>query len=179
MRLFTAIDFPREVIEKISDICHGIPGVRWTLPEQLHLTLRFIGDANRESCLDIIDELSTIELKAFDITLNGVGQFLNRKKPNILWLGIEMCDELIKLNKAVEKALDRAGLKPERRKFHPHITLARLKSVSRNHLNNYLEQYSSFTPGVVRINEFLLYSSKLRPDGALHTIEERFALFTW
>ena len=176
-RLFIAIDFPDEVRESLANICFGILGAKWVSKDQLHLTIRFIGDADDQLFSDITETLHDVNASRFNLTLKGVGYFPPHKKPNVLWVGMEPCEELMLLRDSVEKLLEELGLEPEGRKFHPHLTLARLRQEAPlSKITGFLSANNLFKAEAVPITEFHLYSSVLMPAGAVHTLEETYQL---
>lgn len=176
IRLFVAIDLPEHILEKICSICHGVPGIKWMPVEQLHLTLRFIGEVDDENFHDISTALHSIHFSPFELTIRGIGQFMNNKWPVVLWVGIKESQALLRLHRLIEKTLTETGIKPEKKKFHPHITMARLRSIPLQRLEFYLNEYNSFETPPFVISEFQLFSSRLRSKGALHCVEERYGL---
>ena len=131
-RLFIAIDLPEDVKVELTAIGYGLPGARWVTDDQLHLTLRFIGEVDGGMRNNISDALSFINYGSFTFTLQGAGHFPPRGKPKVLWIGIAKSQPLLQLRGKVESALRAIGLSPEGRKFSPHITLARLKNDGAN-----------------------------------------------
>ena len=105
----------------------GISGARWQSDDQLHLTLRFIGEVDRHLAGDIHAALGAIHQAAFEIALNGIGAFDRRGWPDAVWAGVLPHEPLKALHKKVDAALARVGVEPEQRAYLPHITLARLK----------------------------------------------------
>lgn len=176
IRLFVALEPPHSVKERLMGLCHGLPDIRWTPEEQMHLSLRFIGEVEQEEFEEIRDALGEIKISPFEIGLQGVGQFLNGKIPSVLWVGVRATESLFELQKKVERVIQRQGIRAEKRKYQPHITLARLKSVPLQRLRTYLEEHSEFQTDDFLIKEFILFSSKLRPQGALHLVEGRYEL---
>jgi 2'-5' RNA ligase len=176
MRLFVAIDLPEAVKERLSMISCGLPGARWVKPEQLHLTMRFIGEVDGDRFLDIRDELAEVSCESFPMQLQGVGFFPPRKKPRVVWVGLEKNEQLVRLRKRIEAVLVRTGLEPEGRKFAPHITLARLNKTPASKVGRFLEHHSLFISPLFQVNEFRLYSSVLNAGGATHYIEQEYPL---
>ena len=173
MRLFIAIDLPEEIKDQLEGICRGIPQARWVQREQLHLTLQFVGETDFQ-LQDIKDALQGVVQEAFPLRIAGVGQFLKRSVPNILWVGVAKQEALQKLHRQVVRSLDAIGLLTERRKFKAHITIARMKAANPKHLQDYLNEYANFQTRPFTVSH--LYSSKLRPQGSLHRIEETYDL---
>lgn len=173
-RLFVAVRPPRPIIDRLIGLMGGISAARWQSEDQLHLTLRFIGEADRHQAQDIHAALSTIRHAAFEVTLRGLGAFERRGQPEVLWIGVGPQEPLKVLHKKIDQALVRTGLDPERRAYTPHITLARLKRGSRP-VTGFLQQpvgpSQSFT-----IDAFALYESRLTPGGAVCSAIERYPL---
>ncbi|HBI16079.1 MAG TPA: RNA 2',3'-cyclic phosphodiesterase [Desulfobulbaceae bacterium] len=175
-RLFVAIDFPRGIRERLGALCSGLPGARWVEPEQLHLTLRFIGEVDGGVLILVQDILGEVRAGAFSMRLEGIGFFPPRGGPRVVWVGIRKNEQLRRLHDRIESVLVRAGLAPEDRKFAPHITLARLKNTPAPRIGAYLAQHGLFSTEEFPVNEFLLYSSVLNSRGARHYIEEGYPL---
>lgn len=175
-RLFVAIDLPAAVTGRLSSLCCGLPGARWVGPDQMHLTLRFIGEVDGRELKRIREALSEVRCESFAMQLNGIGFFPPRGKPRVVWAGTSRNDLLVQLRNRVESTLVRSGLEPEGRKFSPHITLARLRNTPREKVAAYLTYNSMFTTEEFPVNEFLLYSSVLNSKGAKHYIEDAYPL---
>ena len=176
MRLFVAIDPPESVRRQLREICRGVPGAKWTRPNQLHLTLRFLGEATREVFVRIGGALAGVDRDPFSLRFRGVGRFPPRGSPRVLWAGIEPEDPLRRLHAGVEEALLGAGVERDRRPFSPHLTLARLRDARFGDAEGFLEQGRSFGTAEFPVEEFSLYSSVLAPEGATHTRERAFPL---
>ncbi len=177
LRLFIAIDLNTSSIESLQDICFGVKGIRWVPTDQLHCTLRFIGSCEEPLFYQIRETLEKVTVPAFTLNLKGVGYFPPRGKPRILWAGVTPQEELISLRSAIDKVLRSAGIQNEGKKFHPHITLGRLKgNNSAPSIIPFLTQNSLFRTETFSVERFHLYSSILRPQGAQHRIEETYTL---
>ncbi len=170
-RLFIALDLPEQIKNEIKRICFGLPGVRWVAIDQLHLTMRFIGEVDDSMFYNIRAGLSRVKFPELTLTLKGCGFFPPRKKPRVLWIGISVNDEIFQLRHKIEKIVRETGLEPERRKFSPHITLARLQSPSLKKVQNFLAANSMYRSQPFIVDHFSLYSSFLTPRGAIHTLE--------
>ena len=175
-RLFVAIDLPTPVKNRLAPLCFGLPGARWVEPEQLHLTLRFIGDVDAMVFQDVREALAEVRSELFPLRLEGVGFFPPRGKPRVVWVGISKNEQLLLLRKRVESVLVRTGLEPEGRKFSPHITLARLKNTPPSKVGAFLSHHGLFITEDFSVSEFLLYSSVLSNKGAKHYIEDSYPL---
>jgi 2'-5' RNA ligase len=144
--------------------------------EQIHLTLRFIGDTDSTVFKDVREALTEVHCEPFSMQLEGVGFFPPRGKPRVVWVGVRKNQLLLQLHNRVESVLVRAGFAPEGRKYSPHITLARLKNTPVSKVGDYLTHYSMFMTEEFQVNEFLLYSSVLNSKGAKHYVEDGYLL---
>ena len=177
MRLFVAVDMPEWVQERLRMIACGLPGARWILPEQLHLTLHFIGEVDGAMMRTIQEALGRISSPVLQLCLQGVGVFpLRGKKPHTLWVGVEKSKQLLALHCQVASALVAAGCELEQRKYAPHITLARLKDTPAKRLNEFIRLHIPLVLATAQVNRFRLYSSVLGPEGAKHYVEQEYLL---
>ena len=171
-RLFVAIDLPDSTRQLLVDIDPHIRGVRWTEPGQMHLTLGFFGDAPHDVEPKLREKLSAIEFGAFFLPVKGVGMFSSRGAPRIIWIGVGKAHpHLFQVHKRVQEAALSVGIEPELRPWHPHITIARCHNVFAQTLREFLQSNAQFDAGMIRVDEFHLYSSNLTPAGPVHTRE--------
>jgi len=170
-RLFTAVDLPEAIKNNLNSMAFGIPGAKWVAPEQLHLTIRFIGEVDGALFHDIKDVLDEVNFTAFNLQLQGVGCFPPRGAPRVLWIGLAKNESLLLLRKKIDTALQRVKVKSEGRKFSPHITVARLKNSPVSKIANYLAGNGLFSQAPFLVEDFKLYSSILTPKGAYHKVE--------
>src|SRR5215217_2278878 len=171
-RLFVAIDLPESTRELLAGLDPHISGVRWIDPAQMHLTLGFFDDVPGDIDLALRDKLSTIDFGAFFLPVHGVGTFPAKGAVKIIWIGAGKAHpHLFQIHKRVQEAALSAGLEPELRPWHPHITIARCRDVSAQALRKFLQSNAEFDAGLIRIGAFHLYSSKLTPAGPIHTRE--------
>ena len=175
-RLFVAVDLPETVRERLVDLCGGVPGARWVPPEQFHLTLSFLGDVDGGLGKDVEEALATVSAPAFELILRGVGHFPPRGEPRVLWVGFRASEPLMALQRVVERVLAQAGCELERRKFHPHVTLARLKEAPARRVVEWLGTFGGFESASFQVSEVLLYSSLLGHAGATHRVERTYPL---
>ena len=175
-RLFVAIDPPAEIREQLVGICCGLPDARWIPPEQLHLTLCFIGEVSGSAFLDIREALEEIQVAPFSLRLQGVGFFPPRGQPRVIWAGIERSEPLLVLQRKITTRLFALGVEPENRKFSPHITLARLHQTSATWVGKYMGIQGLLVSEPFVVDSFLLYSSILGRKGASHTVEQEYHL---
>ncbi|WP_428487078.1 RNA 2',3'-cyclic phosphodiesterase [Rhodopila sp.] len=177
MRLFVALDLPWELRRKVAVLAGtGIPGARWVPPDNYHLTLRFIGETPSYLAEEIDYALAGLRARQFPLTLTGVGIFAKGGRSTALWVGVERNPQLDHLQNKIETALKRAGLDPERRRFQPHLTLARLDNVAEAKLASYVQAHNLFRADPVPVEHFTLFSSQLGKEASVYTAEVEYAL---
>jgi len=174
-RLFVGIELPEHICDLISDLEAPLPGVRWLDSDNLHLTLRFIGDIDNRQARELADFLSGIDVDAFEMQLDGLGTF-GGKDPRTLWAGVKADASLDALARACERAARSAGLKPEGRSFKPHVTIARLNKPRIEALTRFLTRHGRFRSPPFIVSRFVLYSSKPMVGGGPYVVEEEFPL---
>lgn len=174
-RLFVAIRPPQHIRTQLMSLMGGINGARWQSEDQLHLTLRFIGEVERHVADDLATALTSVHHPGFEIALSGIGSFGRRGQPGALWAGVTPHDELKPLHKKIDQACQRAGLPPEGRAYSPHITLARLKRGA-GPVDHFIEASGGLSSEPFRVDSFCLYESQLTPEGAVYEAVERYAL---
>jgi len=171
-RLFVAIDPPESTRKFLADLDPHIRGVRWTDVEQMHLTLAFFGEVPDGVDLAMREKLSAIQFGAFFLPITAVGTFPPKGPPKIIWIGVGRGHpHLFQVHKRVQEAALAAGLEPELRPWHPHITIARCRDVAPQSIRKFLQSNVDLDAGMIRVEAFHLYSSKLTPAGPIHTCE--------
>jgi 2'-5' RNA ligase len=177
MRLFVALDLPDTLRERLAMLSWGgLPGARWVPEENYHVTLRFIGDVPPHRAEDVDDALAGLRARGFSLVLSGVGNFAKSGRATSLWVGVERVPQLDLLQGKIETALQRAGFEPERRRFAPHVTLARLDNVPETKLASYVAANNLFRADPVPIEHFTLFSSRLGKEQSVYTAEVEYAL---
>lgn len=174
-RLFVAIRPPRPVREQLLGVMGGVRGARWQSDDQLHLTLRFIGEVDRHLADDLHAALGAIHHPRFEIALSVIGSFERRGQAETLWAGVSPHEPLKTLHNKVDQAAARAAIAPDQRAYLPHITLARLNR-SAGPIAGLLEQSGGLTSAPFMVDSFCLYESQLTPEGAVYSIVERYSL---
>jgi 2'-5' RNA ligase len=186
MRLFVGIDLPGAVERKLSDVVSqlaatvGKGGIRWSRPENLHITTKFVGEWPEERLDGMKTALRGLMGRgAINIKLAGLGWFPNPHQPRIFWVGVQAGQELGLLAKATDDAAAAIGVPKEDKEFRPHLTLARLNGATR-------EDIVALRQGVAAIDDlefgsfcadaFYLYLSKTGGNGSVYTKLESFAL---
>jgi 2'-5' RNA ligase len=176
MRLFVALELPETVRDDLAGLIGGLPGVRWVPPVNYHLTLRFIGEVPPVTAEEVDIALATIRAKPFELSLAGLGTFERHGRVQSLHVTAERTAGLGHLQAKIETALQRAGLPAERRRFAPHVTLARVDQVPVPKLVEFLQAHSLFRLPPVMVEHFVLFSSRLGKDQAVYTPEVEYPL---
>ncbi len=172
MRLFVGLELPPAVRDGLLDVMGGVAGARWQRDDQLHLTLRFIGEVDRRQALDIDAALATVNFTPLALALGNVGSFDRRGRIDTLWVGVTPQEEVSALARRVEAALARhAGLAAETRAFMPHITVARFGRSSGS-LAGFPARPLNAKP--FAIPGFALWESQLTPDGSEYAVVARY-----
>jgi 2'-5' RNA ligase len=163
-RLFVAIRPPEPIRDLLIDAMEDSPELRWVGDEQLHLTLRFIGEVERPMADDIALALQRIRCEPFELQINSVGRF-DRRNGGALWAGVQPKAASAALAAKVERACTTAGAEPERRAFHPHITLARYGRQSARAAGDFVERNGGLASKPFSIDRFILFESRLSRHG--------------
>lgn len=175
-RLFIAIDLPEQQRRLLAELRDDLAGVRWVRPEQLHLTLAFLGEVPQEMLAPLRQLLAQIRSVPFQLELGRLGCFPPRGIPRVLWIGVQPQPLLLQLERAVNSAVVSCGLTLEARPFSPHITLARRKEPDRRAVSVFLTNRAPEDLPPIPVQEFLLFESRLTPHGALHQVLQRYPL---
>lgn len=174
-RLFAGLEIPASVAAELARLRGGVPGARWIEPDALHITLRFIGDIDHVLADEVAVALGEVSCLPFLLGLNGVGVFGNRK-PRSIWAGVDPEPALNMLQGSVERACIAAGLEPERRKFTPHITLARLKGASAGDVPAFIADHNLFRSPPFAVERFVLFSARPSRGGGPYIVEQAYDL---
>ena len=178
IRLFAALSISGEVAESLAAHQTGLPGARWRTLEQLHVTLAFYGEVDERRADDLAVELERAQdTGPFEIELAGVGAFGDAHRSHTLWAGVAQCERLTVLAGRCKAAAERAGVTMEKRAYHPHVTLAYLKSqTDPAKLGAWVAANNLLHSPPIRIERFGLYSSTLNSDGSLYQLEQVYRL---
>jgi 2'-5' RNA ligase len=176
MRLFVGIELPWELRERLAAMRGSLPGARWVPPENYHLTLRFIGEVQPHRAEEIDLALSALRGRGFPLTLAGVGVFEKAGRTVALWTGVERNSALDHLQGKIETALQRAGCEPQRRRFTPHVTLARLDNAPEAKIAAFVQARNLFRSEPVHVPHFTLFSSQLGKEASVYTPEVEYEL---
>ncbi len=164
-RLFVAIRPPEYIRDLLIDAMDESPSLGWVGDERLHLTLRFIGEVEKPAANDVATALDRIRFPAFDLAIKGVGKF-ERRTGGALWAAVEPRNQVSALAAKVERAIQQAGIEPERRSFMPHVTLARWNRTNAGIVDAFLRRNGALRSEPFRVAEFVLFESKLSRHGA-------------
>ncbi len=177
IRAFVALELSRTLKDGILSLIDELrgAGVRagWSRAETLHLTLRFLGDVEEALLPDLVTALETAaaEVPPFTFDTTSMGAFPSPARPRVVWIGIEPADELYHLQEAVERELTPLGFPREKRRFHPHITLGRIRDADGSSCAVDLSALITELPvprGRTSVSELRLVKSTLSPGGARH-----------
>lgn len=176
MRIFIAIPIPQVAKDKLAELKQSIEGVRWQQKEQIHLTLKFLGETDLQRVKELQAQLDKIKHPPFTMTLRGFGCFPKGKYPRIFWIGISENPAVVGLHQKVEEVCTSMGFDAVDHSFKPHVTLARMKGVSMKDIIPLINQHQEFRISDLRISKFVLYESTLDTNGATHNPVKKFNL---
>ncbi len=178
IRLFVALRPPPEVRRLLANAMGGVPQARWQDDEQLHCTLRFIGEVDRPQAEDIAAALAAVHGETPVLRIAGVGRFEHKGRTDTLWAALAPTDALHHLARKVDQACIRAGVPPERRAYLPHITLARLpRSAGMTpEIDGWLAVHAGLASAAFTMPHILLYQSHLGRSGASYEPVARWPL---
>jgi RNA 2',3'-cyclic 3'-phosphodiesterase len=173
-RLFVGLDLPASCKTRLLSLDPHLAGLRWLSEEQFHLTLSFLGDVEANAEDRLCEALREVRVPPFLLPLCGVGVFNVRGRPSVVWAGVgKGHPHLFALHRRIQDAVLHAGLEPDLKPFHPHVTVGRAKSISRQALQPFIRRYAETDFGMFEVTGFELYSSVLAPGGAIHHLEMR------
>jgi RNA 2',3'-cyclic 3'-phosphodiesterase len=177
-RLFVALPVPEEIADALLALQSGVPDARWIAPENFHVTLCFAGEVQGAAMRDLEEELADIAGPRFAVALAGVEQFSSGKQPRALVATVEKSDRLAWLQQKVSTVARSCGIEVERRKFRPHVTLARFGNGAEtgHHLAQFMASHSTFRAGPWIADHFALYSSRSGRSGRIYTEEAGYGL---
>ena len=176
MRLFVAIDLPSMLRTRLSWMSGGLQGARWVPPENYHVTLRFIGEVPAWRAEEIDHALAGLRATGFELQLAGVGTFEKGGKVLSLWVGVDRNPALDHLQSKIETAMQRAGLDSERRRFNPHVTLARVEGIATHKIAEWVQGRNLFRSEPVPVEHFTLFRSRLGKEQAIYDAEVEYPL---
>jgi len=177
-RLFIALPVPEDIADELTTLQSGVPDARWVPAENFHVTLCFAGEVQGGTMRDLAEELSDIAGARFPIAIAGVKQFSSGKQPKALVALVERSDRLDWLHQKVSTVARNCGIEVERRKFRPHVTLARFASGAEtgHHIAQFMASFSTFRAGPWLADHFGLYSSRHGGSGRIYIEEAAYDL---
>ncbi|MFN3889978.1 MAG: RNA 2',3'-cyclic phosphodiesterase [Beijerinckiaceae bacterium] len=173
-RLFTGLEVPDDVAFRLSMLRGGVSGAKWIEPSDYHLTLSFIGNVDVGTASDLHDELAQIETPELTVRLHELGSFGGERPRSIVALA-EPASDLLALQGHNDRALRRAGVEPERRKYTPHVTIARLKGAPAPAVAAFLGE-RPIQPMAFVARRFVLYSARTSQGGGPYVVEAAYPL---
>jgi 2'-5' RNA ligase len=176
IRLFAALAVPPEIGRGLMTRQTGIEGARWRPLEALHVTLRFFGEVREDVSRDLDSALMEVRGRPFEIVLEGAGAFGEGADVNAVWAGVAENAELRRLAEACETAARRAGLKPEKRRYRPHVTLAYLRRPDPAEVGAWVQANNLLRSPPIEVDRFGLYSSTLGGEGSHYRLEAEYPL---
>jgi 2'-5' RNA ligase len=177
VRLFVALAIPSAVRKNLAEFLATLSAqTRWVRAENLHVTLKFIGETQADMLGDIRAALSAVRSdRAVALDFRGLGFFPSERRPRVFWAGIQACENLGVLASDIDRALMNLGIPPEKRPLSAHLTLARFGPPGLpEKLRAAIQENASREFGSVAAGEFHLIESKLKPGGAEYTTLETF-----
>jgi len=181
MRLFVAVEWSGQIRSRLFALggrLSDLGSVKAVEEENIHLTLRFLGEVDAARVDEVVAALGTVRHRRFMASVRGLGAFPKISRPNVIWAGIGVgSEDLVALQGKIDDALIHLGFPPEG-KFHPHLTLARVKGpLDNENLRRLIVSNESETFGESEVREFSLIGSTLTPSGPIYSKVRGFALF--
>lgn len=176
IRLFVALELPDDLRDRLALMQGGVPGANWVDPENLHVTLRFIGEVPERSAAEIDEMLAEVSGAPFEVTLAGMDSFSRGREATSIWVGVARDEPLMALQKRIDRSLTRAGFPTDEKRYLPHVTLARLKRAPEARVAGFIAEHSLFRAEPFLAQRFTLFSSRLTPDGAIYSPEADYPL---
>jgi RNA 2',3'-cyclic 3'-phosphodiesterase len=174
-RLFAGLEVPSQVKSVLSMLRGGLQGARWVEPSDYHITLRFIGDIGNRTARDIDGLLAEVSRRPLPLRVSGLGSF-GGDKPHSVFATVEPTRELSELQSEVDRLVRACGIAPDKRRFQPHVTLARLRGASSFDVADYLASRGWFPAQGFTASRFALFSSRDSVGGGPYMIETTYSL---
>ncbi|MDP0498506.1 MAG: RNA 2',3'-cyclic phosphodiesterase [Verrucomicrobiota bacterium JB022] len=176
-RLFFAIDVPEYVQEALLRLYIDQKNWQWVRPENMHLTLKFLGATPGELAEEVIERMAGVAGRAFMLPVEEVGVFPSVQRPQVVWAGLGGGHpELFGLQKRIEDACFALGIQPEKRRYSPHLTLARVSQASPESVRQFVKAQREFSAPPFRVEAFHLYRSELQDHHRVYIKEATWLL---
>jgi len=180
LRLFIAIELSQEIHQNLANLIQSLQtnssrGINWVKPENIHLTLKFLGDTPRKQIRPIIDLLaqSTRDQSPIEMEVKGTGCFPSPRQPRVFWAGVETTDELAHLQQNIDSVLEEINIRSETQTFSPHLTLARVtdrcEPLVSQAIYQKLTAYNSSSFGKILVKRITLFQSTLTREGPIYS----------
>ena len=176
LRTFIALELPEQAKKKLSllqqKFMEGTAGVKWVKPDNIHLTLKFLGSTREDKAEEVsrVLEQAAQGVSPFVFDIAGIGAFPNTKNPKVLWAGLSADERLSAFQEGLETALAAIGFSREDRPFSPHLTFGRLKDGrARKELSGLLEKLSNENIGRVEASHVIFFRRDLQPSGPVYS----------
>jgi 2'-5' RNA ligase len=176
IRLFAAVAIPPDIGRGLLTRQVGVEGARWRPLEAFHVTLRFYGEVRQDVARDLDAALMDVRAHPFEIVLEGAGAFGEGADVHAIWAGVAESEPLRRLAEACETAARRAGLKPEKRRYRPHVTLAYLRRPDPAEVGAWVQANNLLRSPPITVDRFGLYSSTLGGEGSHYRLEAEYPL---
>lgn len=177
-RLFLSIDLPDYVKDSMASLREdGLRGFHWVPRERFHLTLKFIGDLPGQFQTEIEEALDPIAVRPFMLPVEGLGSFPPTGKAHAVWAGLGSGHpHLFQLHKKIEDALFAIGIEPEKRIYHPHVTIARVNHAADETVRQFIKRHQDFGTAPFKVKAFHLLRSEVLGDRRVYTVERSWPL---
>jgi len=172
-RLFSGIEIPAHIAERLAGLRGGLEGARWVERDNYHITLRFAGDVDAVAAERFSQALEQVKSPSFELMLDALGSF-GRGRPRAVWAGIAPNEALSTLHRAHEQAALAAGLEPRARNFHPHVTLARMRRTKAVAVAGWLADKGAFVCAPFPVTRFVLFSARESRGGGPYIVERAY-----
>jgi len=173
-RIFIGLEIPEAIKRNLLALQTDMAGCRWQTAEQMHLTLRFLGEVKENRWQLLESAMRETVMPAFELSVHGAGCFNRNTKPIILWVGVQPVEPVTALYELLSERLQMLGFEQEEKGFIPHITVARLKRFA--NVQSFVENHQQFDTDPFKISHISLFSSTSGPDGSQYKVLYRSAL---
>lgn len=176
-RLFVAIPLPDYLKDSLHQLKTGLNGFRWTARDNLHLTLKFIGDTEEAAMPAIEEALSLVQVESFLLPVERIGFFPPRGQPNFIWVSVgKGHPRLFQLHQKIENVLYALGIEPATCAYRPHITIARCPKAAPGAVKQFIRDHREYETAPFKVERFVLCSSQLTSTGPLYSEEKSWPL---
>ena len=175
-KLFIALSFPSDIVVKLTELQSGLRGARWVPPQNMHLTLSYIGEASNILLEDLADVLRGLAVQTFCMQLRGINDFTSRGITKSIWVGVAEKSSLFSLQSKIKNCLQINRIPIDKRQFSPHVTLARLKNVRPEDTAGFIAFNNLFKTRSFRVQSFTLFESISTKEGSFYLPLEKFRL---